>query len=190
MKKYDVIIIGAGQAGTPLAKKMARAGKKTAIVEKRLVGGTCINDGCTPTKTWVASAKAAYMMQHSGKLGVHVKDFTIDMLFIKKRKDEIVDQFRDGSQNGLEETKGVDLIFGEAYFTGEKTLTIKLKGGGTQELTADLIFINTGAKTAIPDIDGLKDIDYLTSTSILELKTVPENLTRFFRTYFKVRFFA
>jgi pyruvate/2-oxoglutarate dehydrogenase complex dihydrolipoamide dehydrogenase (E3) component len=176
MKTYDAIIIGSGQAGTPLAKKLAKAGKKTAIIEKRVVGGTCINDGCTPTKTWVASAKAAYMARHSDKLGVHVKDFTIDMPLIKKRKDQIVSQFRDGSQKGLEDTEGVDLIFGEASFTGEKTLSIKLKDGGTQEITAELIFINAGAKTAIPNIEGLKDVDYLTSTSILELDTVPENM--------------
>jgi len=176
MKTYDAIIIGSGQAGTPLAKKLAKAGKKTAIIEKRVVGGTCINDGCTPTKTWVASAKAAYMARHSDKLGVHVKDFTIDMPLIKKRKDGIVSQFRDGSQKGLEDTEGVDLIFGEASFTGEKTLSIKLKAGGTQEITAELIFINVGAKTAVPDIEGLKNVDYLTSTSILELDTIPENM--------------
>src|SRR5476651_1332686 len=107
MKKYDAIVIGAGQAGGPLAKKLAMAGMKTVLIEKRFVGGTCINDGCTPTKTWVASAKAAYMARHSDKLGIHVKDFTIDMPLIKKRKDQIVSQFRDGSQKGLEDTNGV-----------------------------------------------------------------------------------
>jgi pyruvate/2-oxoglutarate dehydrogenase complex dihydrolipoamide dehydrogenase (E3) component len=176
MKKYDAIVIGSGQAGTPLAKKLALAGIKTAIIEKRLVGGTCINDGCTPTKTMVASAKMAYLASQSDALGVHIKDFTIDMPLIKKRKDYIVTMFRGGSQNGLEETKGLDLIFGEASFTAEKTLSIKLKDGGTQVIQADQIFINAGTSIAVPDIEGLKDVEYLTSTSILELKTVPHHL--------------
>src|ERR1700755_854278 len=118
MKTYDAIIIGSGQAGKPLAKKLAKAGKKTAIIEKRLVGGTCINDGCTPTKTWVASAKAAYIAQNAGKLGVPIRDYAVNMPMIKKRKDEIVDLFRGGTEKGLETTRGVDLIMGEAAFTG------------------------------------------------------------------------
>jgi pyruvate/2-oxoglutarate dehydrogenase complex dihydrolipoamide dehydrogenase (E3) component len=176
MKNYDAIIIGAGQAGGPLSKKLALAGKKTLLIEKRWIGGTCVNDGCTPTKTWVASAKAAYMAANSGKLGVKIKGFKVDMPQIKKRKDDIVHQFRDGSQKGLEATKNLDLLFGEAAFTGDKTVTVKLNKGGTQEFKADLIFINTGVQTFIPEIDGLKDIDYLTSTSILELDYVPKHL--------------
>lgn len=176
MQTYDAIIIGSGQAGTPLAKKLAKAGLKTAIIEKRLVGGTCINDGCTPTKTWVASAKAVYVAQQADKLGVHITGYTVDMPVIKKRKDDIVGQFRGGSQQGLEDTPGVDLIFGEASFIAQKTISVKLKDGSVQQITADKIFINAGAKTAVPDIEGLDTIDYLTSTSILELTAVPENL--------------
>lgn len=176
MKQYDAIIIGAGQAGVPLAKKLAQAGKKTAIIEKRFVGGTCVNDGCTPTKTWVASAKAAYMAAHSTELGVKVKSYKVDMRQVKKRKDEIVMRSRLGGQKGLEKTKGLDLIFGEATFTGNKVLTVKLNSGNTQTLQADLIFINTGATTLIPDIEGLNDIDYLTSTTILDLDFVPDHL--------------
>src|SRR5471030_1362379 len=116
MKLYDAIIIGAGQAGVPLAKKLALAGKKTALIEKRWIGGTCVNDGCTPTKTMVASAKAAYMAGHSGPLGVKIKGYSVNMPQIKKRKDEVVHQFRDGSLKGLEATKGLDVIFGEAAF--------------------------------------------------------------------------
>jgi len=176
MKQYDAIIIGAGQAGVPLAKKLAQAGKKTAIIEKRFVGGTCVNDGCTPTKTWVASAKAAYMAAHSADLGVKVKAYKVDMPQVKKRKDEIVIRARLGGQKGLEKTKNLDLIFGEAIFTDKKTLTVKLNSGKTQTLQADLIFINAGAKTLIPDIKGLNDIDYLTSTTILDLDFVPDHL--------------
>ncbi|MEO6522460.1 MAG: mercuric reductase [Mucilaginibacter sp.] len=176
MKKYDAIVIGAGQAGTPLSKRLAIAGMKTAIIEKRLVGGTCINDGCTPTKAMVASAKLAYNAAKCDDMGVHIKSFEVDLPLIKKRKDAIVKIFHDGSQKGIETTKGLDLIFGEAVFTGEKTIGVKLNDGGTEEYEADLIFINAGAKTVIPDIPGLNNIDYLTSTSILELEIIPEHL--------------
>ncbi len=176
MKTYGAIVIGSGQAGGPLAKKLALAGKKTAIIERRYVGGTCINDGCTPTKTWVASAKAAYMALKSKDLGVNVKSFKVDMKQIKKRKDQIVIKSRTGNQKGIEETKNLDLIFGDATFTGKKTIAVKLKEGGEIELKADLIFINTGCKTIIPEIEGLDDIDYLTSTTILELDKVPDHL--------------
>lgn len=176
MKTYDAIVIGAGQAGSPLAKKLALAGKKTALIERRYIGGTCINDGCTPTKTWVASAKAAYMASKSKDLGIHIKSFRVDMAQIKKRKDKVVSLFRNSTQKGIEETKGLDLIFGEATFTGSKTIAVKLNDGGKKELKADLIFMNTGCKTIIPNIEGIKEIDYLTSTTILDLDKVPNHL--------------
>jgi pyruvate/2-oxoglutarate dehydrogenase complex dihydrolipoamide dehydrogenase (E3) component len=176
MKTYDAIVIGSGQAGGPLAKKLALAGKKTALIERRYVGGTCVNDGCTPTKTWVASAKAAYMAAKSKDLGINIKSFKVDMPQIKKRKDQVVSLFRNGSQSGLKATKGLDLIFGEAVFTRPKTISVSLNDGGELELKADLIFLNTGCKTIIPDIEGINDIDYLTSTTILDLDKVPEHL--------------
>jgi pyruvate/2-oxoglutarate dehydrogenase complex dihydrolipoamide dehydrogenase (E3) component len=175
-KQYDAIIIGAGQAGVPLAKKLAKAGKKVVLIEKRWIGGTCVNDGCTPTKTWVASAKAAYMAANSGNIGVTVKNYKVNMAQIKKRKDEIVLHARNGGQKALEETPNLDLAFGEAVFTDIKTITVKLNDGGTEIFKAELIFINTGAKTLIPGIEGLADINYLTSTSILELDKVPDHL--------------
>lgn len=176
MKQYDVIIIGAGQAGVPLSKKLAKAGKKTALIEKRWVGGTCVNDGCTPTKTWVASAKAAYNVQHYVDIGVEVEKFKLNMQRVKERKVEIVLRSRNGGQKAVEETPGLDLLFGEAVFTGEKAISVKLNDGGVEELQADLIFINAGAKTMIPEIEGLADIDYLTSTTILDIDFVPEHL--------------
>ncbi len=176
IKQYDAIVIGAGQAGGPLAKKLAMAGKKTLLVEKRWIGGTCVNDGCTPTKTMIASAKMAYMAAHSAHLGIKIKDFSVSMPKIKKRKDEIIHLFRNGSQKGLEATKNLAVLFGEAAFTGEKTISVKPKAGKKLEFAADLIFLNTGAQTVIPDIEGLKDIDYLTSTTILDLDAVPEHL--------------
>jgi pyruvate/2-oxoglutarate dehydrogenase complex dihydrolipoamide dehydrogenase (E3) component len=176
MKTYDAIVIGSGQAGGPLAKKLALAGKKTALIERRYVGGTCINDGCTPTKTWVASAKAAYMAANSKDLGINIKGYKVDMVQIKKRKDKIVLQFRNGGQKGIEDTKNLDLIFGDASFTGKKTITVQLKAGGHAELKADLFFINTGCKAIIPSIEGINEIDYLTSTTILDLDKVPDNI--------------
>jgi len=176
MKTYDVIIIGSGQAGSPLARKYAAAGKKTAIIEKRLVGGTCVNDGCTPTKAMVASARAAYLAGRCGDLGVHIDSYQVDMSQIKKRKDALVLKSRSGNQESLEEDENIDLLFGEASFTGPKSVSVKLNDGGSEELQAELIFINAGTQPVIPDIKGLKEIDYLTSTSILELESVPEHI--------------
>ena len=176
IKQYDAIVIGAGQAGGPLAKKLALAGKKTALIEKRWIGGTCVNDGCTPTKTMIASAKMAYMAGKSAELGVKIRGFSVDLKKIKKRKDGIVHEFRNGSRKGLEATKNLDVIFGEASFTGDKTIEVKLNSGRSKALKAELFFINTGAKTVIPEIEGLGDIDYLTSTTILDLEKVPEHL--------------
>lgn len=176
MKHYDAIIIGAGQAGTPLAKKLAEAGKKTAIIEKRMVGGTCINDGCTPTKAMLASAHAMHQARKAADLGVNIEDITLDFKKVKKRKDEIVDRFRSSAQKGIASTAKLDLIFGEAKFSGQKELEVVLFDGVSERFTADWIFIDTGAKTAIPDIPGLQDINYLNSTSILDLEEVPEHL--------------
>ncbi len=175
LKQYDAIIIGAGQAGVPLAKKLAKAGKKVALIEKRWVGGTCVNDGCTPTKTWVASAKAAFTAANSAHMGVKVKNIKIDMTLIKKRKDEIVLNARNGSEKALNKIAGLDLLYGEASFTGDKTIAVKMQNT-TKHIKAELIFINTGTETFIPEIEGLNDINYLTSTSILELNKVPDQL--------------
>ncbi|CAM3876593.1 mercuric reductase [Mucilaginibacter galii] len=176
MKTYDAIIIGSGQAGSPLARKMAKAGKKVAIIEKRWVGGTCVNDGCTPTKAMVASARAAYLAGRCNNLGVYIDGYRVDMPQIKKRKDDIVMHSRSGNQKSLEDDENIDLLFGEASFTSPQTVAVKLNNGRNEELQAEQIFINAGTQTIIPDIEGLKDIDYLTSTSILELETVPQHI--------------
>ncbi|MBB5438095.1 pyruvate/2-oxoglutarate dehydrogenase complex dihydrolipoamide dehydrogenase (E3) component [Pedobacter sp. AK017] len=176
MKHYDAIIIGSGQAGTPLAKKMAMAGKKTAIIEKGLIGGTCINDGCTPTKAMIASARAVHRARTAAELGVETGEVKVNFKKIKQRKDDIVESFRSSARKGLEDTDGLDLIFGEAEFSGNKALTVTTYDGGVQKFTADLIFINTGAKTIIPPIKGLSAINYLTSTTILDLEEAPGHL--------------
>ena len=176
MKHYDAIVIGSGQAGSPLCKQLAKAGKKTAIIERRYVGGTCVNDGCTPTKTMIASAKAAYHAAHSEALGVHVDSYSVDMKKIKQRKDELILSWRKGSQTAMEQSENLDLIFGEASFIGEKTLQVKLNDGTQIDLSADLIFVNTGTTPVIPAVEGLQDVGYLTSTTILDLEEIPDHL--------------
>jgi dihydrolipoamide dehydrogenase len=173
---FDVIIIGAGQAGGPLATAFGKAGKKTALIEKEHVGGTCINEGCTPTKTMVASARVAYLTRRAADYGVNVGDVRVDMSVVRRRKREIVDSFRSGSQGRLEKSDNVELIFGTASFSGEKTVQVTGAEGGRRELTAETIVINAGGRPAIPPIDGLKETPFLTSTSIMELDAVPEHL--------------
>jgi dihydrolipoamide dehydrogenase len=176
MKEFDAIIIGAGQAGVPLAKKLAMAGWKTALIEKRVVGGTCINDGCTPTKAMVASARLAYMAGRSKDLGIEIPSYEVNFGAIMARKAGIVKQFREGSVSGIEKTENLELIYGDAKFTAGHILSVTGKDGRTQDYTAKHIFINTGESPVIPKIEGINDIDYLTSTTILELKEVPEHL--------------
>lgn len=176
MKKYDAIVIGSGQAGTPLSKRLAESGLKTALIEKRWVGGTCVNDGCSPTKAMVASAKMAWSAANSDRLGVHINSFSIDLLQILDRKNELVERMRGNSEKGILKTSQLDLIYGNAYFSGEKEITVKLNEGGEDVLTADKFFINVGETPVIPDIRGLSEIPYLTSTSIMELEEIPEHL--------------
>jgi pyruvate/2-oxoglutarate dehydrogenase complex dihydrolipoamide dehydrogenase (E3) component len=176
MKKFDAIIIGSGQGGTPLAKKLAKAGWQTALIEKRAIGGTCINDGCTPTKAMIASAKIAFMAQNSAPLGINIVHSTPDIKKIVARKNKIVQSFRESSEKGLRETANLTLIFGEAIFTGEKTITVTQSDGNTTTLQADKIFINTGTTPFIPPIEGIKQVPYLTSTSLLDVEEIPQHL--------------
>jgi pyruvate/2-oxoglutarate dehydrogenase complex dihydrolipoamide dehydrogenase (E3) component len=175
-QRYDAVVIGAGQGGVPLAIALAQAGRKTALVEREHVGGTCINDGCTPTKTMVASAKVAYMDRRSPDYGVQNGPVTVEMIRVRERKQAIVDSFRNGSEQRIEATEGLDLLMGEARFTGQKELEVTLAGDETLRLTADTIFINAGARPADPPIEGLDGVPTLNSTSIMELDEVPEHL--------------
>jgi pyruvate/2-oxoglutarate dehydrogenase complex dihydrolipoamide dehydrogenase (E3) component len=173
---YDAIVIGAGQAGGPLSTALANAGWKTAVIERVHVGGTCINEGCTPTKTMVASARVAYLARRGADYGVHTGPVTIDMVKVRQRKRDIVDSFRGGSERRIERAAGLDLLMGEASFTGPKTLEVLLNAGETRQLTASTIFINAGERPAKLALAGIENVPTLDSTSIMELDTVPEHL--------------
>src|SRR5712691_3811615 len=173
---YDAIVIGAGQSGGPLSTALAQAGRKTAIIERVHVGGTCINEGCTPTKTMVASARVAYLARRGTDYGVHTGPVTVDMVKVRQRKRDIVDSFRNGSQRRIESTEGVDLLMGEAHFTGPKELEVRLINGETRQLTANTFFINVGARPSKPSISGVDSVPTLDSTSIMELDVVPDHL--------------
>lgn len=175
MKKFDAIIIGAGQAGIPLAKKLAKAGRKVALIEKRLIGGTCINDGCSPTKTMIFSARVAHIVRNSQQWGIKCKNLVIDYNKVYQRKQEIVTSFRNGAIKGLKKTKNLEIIMGEASFIDNETIKIKTAKGKT-ELKGKQIFINTGASPLIPKLKGIESTDYLTSTTLLELKEIPKQL--------------
>src|SRR5512142_2151756 len=129
MDEYRAIVIGAGQGGVPLARALAGAGWRTALVEREHVGGTCINEGCTPTKTMVASGRVAYLAGRGADYGVGTGPLSIDMTKVRQRKRDIVNSFRDSGQRRIENTDGVDLLLGEASFTGPKTLQVRLNNG-------------------------------------------------------------
>lgn len=176
MKKFDAIIIGAGQAGMPLAKKISKKGLKVGLIEKGNIGGTCINDGCSPTKTMVASAKVAHMVSRAGDFGVQVSGFKVDQKAIRKRKQDIVELFRGGAKSSLDKADNIEIIKGTAKFKTNKIIAVHHSNGQVTELHGEKIFINTGSETIIPDIEGLKTVPYLTSTSIMELDQTPEHL--------------
>jgi pyruvate/2-oxoglutarate dehydrogenase complex dihydrolipoamide dehydrogenase (E3) component len=173
---YQAIVIGSGQGGTPLCRALAEAGLRTVLVERSHIGGTCINEGCTPTKTMVASGRVAYLARRGKGYGVQTGDIRIDMERVRQRKREIVDSFRNGSQARLEKTANLDLIFAEAKFTGPKTLSVRTKDGAERILSADRIFINAGARPSVPEVDGIRDVPFLDSSSVMELDAVPEHL--------------
>ena len=176
MQTFDAIIIGSGQGGTPLSKKLAKAGLKIALIEKRMVGGTCINDGCTPTKAMIASAKMAHSIRQSTNLGIHSGGCTVDLEKIIERKNTIVNSFRGSAERGVKNTPGLTLVMGEAVFIGKKTLAVHLQDGATETYTADKIFINTGTSPRIPDIKGIENIPYYTSTTLLDVEKLPRHL--------------
>ena len=173
---YDAIVIGSGQGGTPLCTALAEAGLRTALVERDHVGGTCINEGCTPTKTMIASGRVAYLAGRGADYGVHTGPITIDMERVRQRKRDVVVKFRSSNQGKIEKTAKLDLIFGEASFTEPKSVNVRMRDGSQRTLTGDNFFINAGDRPSVPQLDGLKDVPHLDSTSIMELEAVPEHL--------------
>jgi pyruvate/2-oxoglutarate dehydrogenase complex dihydrolipoamide dehydrogenase (E3) component len=175
-QQYDAIVIGSGQGGNPLSMALAGAGMRTALIERIHIGGTCINEGCTPTKTMVASGRVAYLARRAADYGVQTGQVRIDLQKVRQRKRDIVDRFRNGSQARLEKTPNLDLIFGEASFSGPKTVVVRMKSGDALILSARYIFINAGTRAARPSLAGLSDVPALDNASIMELDTVPDHL--------------
>src|SRR5690606_4061101 len=165
MKKYEAIIIGAGQAGMPLAGKISKKGLKVALIEQDKIGGTCINDGCSPTKTMVASAKVAYTVSRANEFGIKVPTFSIDQKAIKNRKEEIVQLFRGGAESRLKKGKNISIINGRGKLISDNVVEITTSKDETFKIQGDKIFINTGSQTEIPEIEGIDHVSYLTSTS-------------------------
>lgn len=174
--RFDDVIVGTGQAGKPLAGELADAGREVAIVERDRVGGTCVVRGCTPTKTMWASARVAHLARRAGDYGVETGPVSVDQERVRERKREIVDAWSSAGRDGLEGQDGVELIDGHARFDGKRRLTVDLKDGGSRRLEAERVFLNTGARPAIPPIDGLDDVDHLDSTSVMELGETPDHL--------------
>lgn len=170
-KHFDAIIVGAGQAGPPLAGRLTAAGQRVAIIERKLIGGTCVNTGCIPTKTLVASAHAAHLARRGADYGVGTGVISVDMAKVKARKDEIMLGDRKGVEDWLAGMAGCTVVRGHARFRDPHTLQV-----GEDLLRAERIFLNVGGRAVVPDIPGLAEVDFLTNVSILELDTLPTHL--------------
>src|SRR5438034_4931708 len=172
MADYDAIIIGTGQAGPALARRLAAAGWNIAIIERKFFGGTCVNTGCTPTKTLVASAYAAYLAHRAADYGVTIGGRVgVDMKAVKARKDAISLPSRQGVERSLKQLKGCTVLEGHGRFVGPKRVQV-----GDEALTADKIFINVGGRAVVPPIPGLDQISYLTNSSMMDVDFLPPHL--------------
>jgi pyruvate/2-oxoglutarate dehydrogenase complex dihydrolipoamide dehydrogenase (E3) component len=179
----DAVIIGTGQAGKPLAGALADAGMRVIVVERRArVGGTCVLDGCTPTKTMVASARAAWVAREARRWGVDAGTVAVDLARVRERKRDVVSQWSEGAEAGLRSHDGVRLIFGHARFTGERgpdgahCIRVVRRDGVEIDVGAPRVFVDTGTRTRIPALPGLDEVAWLDHASIMELDAVPEHL--------------
>lgn len=168
---FDAIVIGTGQAGPPLADRLASEGLKIAVVERHRFGGTCVNTGCVPTKTIVASAYVAQMARRGAEYGVMTGPVSVDMARVKARKDAIVERGQNGIKGWMTGLANATVIEGHARFEGPRSIRV-----GDRLLEAEKFFINTGGRALIPDMPGLDRVPYLTNTSILDLDRVPGHL--------------
>ncbi len=171
MPHYDAIVIGTGQAGVPLSEKLADRGWTVALVEKDNLGGTCINTGCTPTKTMIASAQVAHYARNADRWGVRAGPVSVDLPRVVARKDRVVGQSRAGLKQKIEKRKSLHLYRGPARFISPHVVRV-----GEERLESERIFINTGMRSAIPPLEGLGGIDFLDNASIMRLTEVPEHL--------------
>lgn len=171
-KHFDAIIIGAGQAAPPLAAKLASAGRHVAVIERRHLGGSCVNFGCTPTKAMIASARAAWMLRHAADFGIDIHgEVRVDMTAVAARTTKIVEHSHQGLRKWLESVDGVTLIAGHARLTGDRQLQVD--GAHFQ---AEQLFINTGSRAVVPAIPGLEQTDFLTSSQMARIDRLPEHL--------------
>jgi pyruvate/2-oxoglutarate dehydrogenase complex dihydrolipoamide dehydrogenase (E3) component len=184
---FDLVVLGSGQSGNPLAGAFAGAGKRAAVVERALVAGTCINYGCTPTKTMVASARRAHEARTSSELGIEIPEFKVNLERIRQRKRDLVAQFRAGNERRFEKGSP-ELIRGEASFVGPHEIRVQLNEGGERRLNASVIVIDTGLSPLIPNIPGLEGVPYLDNVSLMELAAVPEHLVILGGGYLAVEF--
>ncbi len=182
-QEFDAIIIGAGQAGPPLAGRLTAAGQTVAVIERKLVGGTCVNSGCIPTKTLVASAHAAHTARRGSEYGIGTGEVSVDMAKVKARKDKVMIGDRDGVESWLEGMDNCTLIRGHARFTDPHTVRVD-----DQVLVADKIFLNVGGRAVVPELPGLSEVDYLTNVGILDLDTLPDHLVIIGGSYIALEF--
>ena len=173
---FDVVIIGSGQAAYPLAKDLADHGQKIAVIEKEKLGGSCVNYGCTPTKTLVASARVAYLVRRGSDYGIHTKEITINMKEVKKRKQDIVDLWRAGVESAYANNPNITIFYGVGSFVTPKTVKITKDDKSSLIISAELIFINTGTRAIIPQIKGLDKVPFMDNKSILDLEALPDHL--------------
>src|SRR5579863_3608145 len=171
MKHFDAIIIGTGQAGPPLAARFARAGKTVAVIERHKFGGTCVNTGCTPTKTLVASAYAIHVARRGAEYGFAVGDLRVDMERVKARKDAASTRSSKGVEEWLRGTANCTVIEGHASFQSSNTVVVK-----DEVLQSDNIYINVGGRASIPDMPGIHDVPFLTNSSMMDIDFLPEHL--------------
>jgi pyruvate/2-oxoglutarate dehydrogenase complex dihydrolipoamide dehydrogenase (E3) component len=170
-EKYDAIVVGAGQAGPSLAARLAGAGRKVAMIERKLFGGTCVNNGCTPTKAMVASAHAAHLARRGSDFGFHTGPVTVDMRSVKARKDAIVMKSRTGVEKWLRGTENCTVYTATAVFESANSVRV-----GDDLLEAEQIFLNVGARPTIPAMPGIDAVPFLTSTTVLDLEELPRHL--------------
>ncbi len=168
---FDSIVIGAGQAGPAMAARLAASGERVALIERDEMGGTCVNTGCMPTKTLVASAHAAWLAREGERFGIITGPVTVDAARVRARKDAVVQAARGNVTRWMENTAGITVIHGHARFTAPHTVTV-----GERQLTAARIFVNVGARATVPPVPGIEIVPYLTNADVMDLDVVPDHL--------------